>query len=325
MVIFEDGRALDLRQVFDVVRSSPTEDTFSVNGEIIRDEQVLKFRRVVFFRDSILTLRNVTAPFIVLAADELTIEATVESPATIRRIAGRDEQLLISSLAGPPGRNGNPGPHGEGETDRKGHDGGNGEDGGPGFPGRTQELPAFVLIATRVRFGGATPPDQLTLRVSFEGIRGGNGGRGGDGGRGGNGADGKAGADGFFTCRESGGNGGNGGFGGRGGRGGDAGRGGNGGNVVFVTRQAGVDPLRFVAVKLEGGQPGQPGPSGASAPGGRGGQGGKGTRFCGGGVAGTHRDGVLLEAAGPGNPAGNGAPGSFRIVNDPAFDPGGLF
>jgi hypothetical protein len=34
---------------------------------------------------------------------------------------------------------------------------------------------------------------------------------------------------------------------------------------------------------------------------------------------------VLLEAAGPGSSAAIGAPGSFRIVNDPAFDPGGLF
>jgi len=325
MISFDDGRSVDLRQVFDAVRNAPTGDTFSITGQITRDEQILKFRRVVFFRESVLTFRNIISPFIVLAADDLTIEATVQSPAIVRRIAGDDESSLIASLAGAPGRQGNRGPHGVGETNRRGHDGGNGEDGGPGMPGRTQELPPFILVARQVRFGGATPPDQRVLVVYFEGLRGGNGGRGGDGGPGGNGANGKAGADGLFDCRESGGDGGHGGFGGRGGRGGDAGRGGNGGNVIFVTRQAGVDPLRFVAVRLEGAQPGAPGAPGQSAPGGRGGQGGPGTRFCRGGVAGAHRDSVRLEAAGPGSSAASGAPGRFRIVNDPAFDPGDLF
>jgi hypothetical protein len=269
-----------------------TQSLIPISGEEKFSQQIIKADEISFADGARLTLTNVNAPWIVVAARRIKF-ARPENYSVIQR-----DTTVRKASSGAAGTAGAQGADDLGETGRRGNDGKPGGAGGAGGPGETRKLPTVYIIAGQLLDPkGQIPPGLLNVVLNFTGIDGGDGGAGGTGGNGGRAGNGKKGAAGLIDCKEGGGPGGNGGTAGQGGLGGPAGRGGDGASIIFVVTQPVYDVFSYARINNVGGWQGTPGVGGAA---GRPGPGGRGAPSNG-----------LCKPTGEGSPGGYASPASL--------------
>lgn len=269
------------------IKAAPlTQSLIPISGEEKFGQQIIKADEISFADSARLTLTNVNAPWIVVAARRIKF-ARPENYSVIQR-----DPTVRKAANGSAGAMGPNGADDLGETGRRGNDGKPGGPGGSGGPGQSKQLPTIYIVAGQLLDPkGPIPPGVLNVVLNFTGTDGGDGGAGGAGGNGGRAGNGKKGATSIVDCKEGGGPGGNGGAAGQGGIGGPAGRGGDGANIVFVVTQPVYDVFSYARINNVGGWQGTPGAGGPAGRPGRGGQGAPRNGFC--------------------NPTGDGSPGGY--------------
>lgn len=263
-------------EIADAIKNAPlTQTLIPITGDERFNQQIIKANEISFSPGSRLTLTNINAPWIVIAAKTIKFA----SPTTYSFIS-RDP-TIDSAGRGADGSVGSKGADNPGETGRTGNPGGAGGPGRPGGAGGVLQLPTiYIVVGSFDDPKGPIPPGVLNLVIFDRGVNGGDGGTGGKGGDGGHAGNGKEGATHLFDCGEGGGPGGTGGTAGPGGRGGDAGPGGNGGNIVFVVTQQAYNDLSFFTINNVGGQSGTPGHGGPVGYPGQGGGGANSNGYC---------------------------------------------
>lgn len=304
-------------EVVEALKRAPvTRTIIPIRGNEEFGEQVVKADEIVFSEGSALTLTNLQAPWIVVAAKRIKFNDP-ERWSYIRRSPAAE-----GGATGTQGATGNKGADEGGETGRTGNPGHPGGPGGPGGSGGTVQMPDIYIVAGEfLDPSGPLPAGLLNMVLFFPGLDGGTGGEGGRGGGGGRGGPGKEGATSLFDCKEGGGPGGRGGDGGSGGRGGDGGAGSAGGRLTYVTTKTGAEVLSYVRVNNVGGRGGIAGRGGAPGTPGGGGPGARANGFCRGtssGPAGGYPTPVNL---GGGANGGDGDKGSVTAIIVPSVDP----
>lgn len=259
------GKAIPPDVLEAIKKASAVTKIFPVNPGEKFSGQVLKADEIVFAPGATLTLTNLNAPFIVIAARRWKF-----ADATITTKIERDPSAR--AMNGSEGGLGANGADGQGEVDRRGNNGQNGNPGQPGGDGETKTVPHIYLIAGDLTTPKGDPlPGFLRVSLVALGIDGGNGGNGGKGGNGGRGARGKEGATSAFDCKEGPGQGGTGGTAGQGGQGGKGGDGTDGSDITVVGTKPVTELFSYARIFNDGGFGGRPGRPGAPGQIGRGG------------------------------------------------------
>lgn len=251
------GKAVPPDVLEAIEKASVVTTVFPVNPGEKFAGQVLKADELVFAPNATLTLTNVNAPFIVIAAKRWKF-------ADALRTTRIELDRTVKARDGGTGAPGDNGPKGEGEVNRRGNDGVAGDPGKPGGDGETMSIPNIYLIAGELTSPQGEPlPGYLRLTLNAIGFDGGNGGTGGRGGNGGRGAQGKIGATSGFDCKEGPGPGGTGGAAGRGGQGGRGGDGTDGADITVVGTSSVNELFSYVRILNDGGFGGRAGRPGA--------------------------------------------------------------
>jgi hypothetical protein len=304
-------------EVADALKRAPvTRTIIPIKGVEQFGEQVVKADEIVFSEGAVMTLTNLQAPWIVVAAKRIKFNDP-DRWSHIRR-----DPSAEGGATGTQGATGSKGADEGGETNRTGNPGHPGGPGGPGSAGGAARMPDVYIVAGEfLEPSGPLPAGLLNMVLFFPGMDGGTGGEGGRGGNGGRGGPGKEGATSLFDCKEGGGNGGRGGDGGSGGRGGDGGAGSQGGRLTYVTTKAGAEILSYVRVNNVGGRGGIAGRGGAPGTPGGGGPGARSNGYCratSSGPAGGYPNPVNL---GGGENGRDGDKGTVTAIILPSVDP----
>lgn len=272
-------------EMLTLINNAQSIDVYTVSGEKIYEEQVLRCKKLIFQPSGVLVwkLKNLNSSIkdIIISVDELILNAPANVNETSKLVLFSDysnAEFLNTAPQGEQGTTGSVGVSPQGET---GHSGGNGEAGFVGKTGVTYQYPVLNIFYKSMKVNTANPTLLVALNVKAEGINGGKGGKGGSGGNGGNGDRGSAGTTEnvgsilpIKVCRSGPGQGGHGGGAGQGSKGGQAGKGGDGASIAFIGPRptfSKIENIDFYTNKGkcgivgdpgESGQPGQPGGGG---------------------------------------------------------------
>ncbi|ACB28409.1 hypothetical protein [Methylobacterium radiotolerans] len=305
------------KDVADAIKAAANvKDVIPISGSESFAQQVVKSDEIVFDRGSHLVIKNLSAPWIAIAAKNIKFRDPINYSFIER------DYTITSAPDGKNGATGAKGPDDFGETNRRGNDGHPGGPGLAGSAGSSMPLPTIYIIAGKLLDdkNQEIPAGILNLAVLARGVDGGMGGTGGRGGNGGHAGNGKEGASGGFDCKEGPGPGGNGGVAGMGGPGGPGGAGSDGGTIIFVSLKQGAETFTYARVNNQGGIGGIGGRGGPPGSPGAGGGGAGRNGWCGPsgpGSPGTYPSPVNY---GDGKNGPDGKKGEMRVISVPNID-----